>query len=263
MTEHPATSPSAGLDVAVNIEMWFEGDFVSRIRQAAALGFSSIEIWDWRGKDIDAGAAELRNLGMTVTQFTAWGFGEEVNHPDFPTAEFVAGIAECCEVAARLPGCELMTVVAGNNIRGLSKATMHAAVTEKLKAAVPVLESHGNTIILEPMNPYNHPGHCLYGSADATAICEAVDSEFVKLNWDLFHLRRCGEELVAVTEACWPQIGYVQFADSPGRNEPGTGDIDFPEIFAAVKRLGYTRPLGAECLPFGGDVERAARRLLG
>jgi hydroxypyruvate isomerase len=263
MTAPSATSPTAGLEVAVNIEMWFEGDFVSRIRQAARLGFGHIEIWTWRDKDLEAGAAELREHGMSLTQFTAWGFGEEVNHPDFPIDAFVCGIAECCEAASRLPGCDLMTVVAGNNIKGLSKAEMHAAIIAKLRAAVPVLESHGKTVILEPMNPFNHPGHCLYGSADGIAICEAVGSEFVKLNWDLFHMRRCGEDLVASLEAGWPHVGYIQFADSPGRNEPGTGDIDFGAVFAAVKRLGYLRPLGAECLPLGGDVERAGRRVLG
>jgi hydroxypyruvate isomerase len=254
---------TAGLPVAVNIEMWFEGGFVSRIRQAHALGFPAVEFWTWRDKEIDAGSAVLRELGMTATQFTAWGFGEEVNHPDFPVARFVDEIEACCEVASRLPGCEWLTVVGGDSIKGLSKEVMHGALVEKLRAAVPVLERHRKTIILEPMNPFNHPGHCLYGSADGIAVCKAVDSPWVKLNWDLFHMQRTEGNLIDALESGWPWVGYVQFADSPGRNEPGTGEVNYRAVFAAVKRLGYRAPLGAECLPFGGDVKRAAARLLG
>ena len=254
---------TAGLPVAVNIEMWFEGDFVSQIRQAHALGFPAIEFWTWRDKEIDAGSAVLRELGMTATQFTAWGFGEEVNHPDFPVARFVDEIEACCGVASRLPGCEWLTVVGGDAIKGLSKEVMHGALIDKLRAAVPVLERHRKTIILEPMNPFNHPGHCLYGSADGIAVCKAVDSPWVKLNWDLFHMQRTEGNLIEALERGWPWVGYVQFADSPGRNEPGTGEVNYREVFAAVKRLGYRAPLGAECLPFGGNVKRAAARLLG
>ena len=254
---------TSGMPVAVNVEMWFEGDFATRIREAHGLGFPAIEFWTWKEKDIEAGAAVLRELGMTATQFTAWGFGEEVNHPDFPVSRFVEEIEVCCEVAAKLPGCDWMTVVGGDNIKGLTKEVMHAALIEKLRAAVPVLEKYRKTIILEPMNPFNHPGHCLYGSVDGIAICEAVGSPWVKLNWDLFHMQRYEGNLIDALEKGWPWVGYVQFADSPGRNEPGTGEVNYREVFAAVKRLGYAAPLGAECLPLGGDVKRAAGRLLG
>ncbi len=249
------------LPVAVNIEMWFEGDFVSRIRQAHELGFPAIELWTWRDKDLAAGAAELETLGLVATQFTAWGFGQEVNHPEFPTEKFVAEIEECCAVADKLPGCELMTVVGGDNIKGLSKKDMHQALIANLRAAVPVLERHGKTIILEPMNPYNHPGHCLYGSDDAITICEAIGSEQVKLNWDLFHMQRYEGNLIAAMEKGWPHIGYLQFADSPARCEPGTGEVNYAEVFKAAKALGYTGFFGAECYAQGGNVKRATDRL--
>jgi hydroxypyruvate isomerase len=111
------------------------------------------------------------------------------------------------------------------------------------------------------MNPYNHPGHCLYGSADGIAICEAVGSEWVKLNWDLFHMQRYEGNLIDNLEKGKEWIGYVQFADSPARNEPGTGEIRYSEVFRKVRELGLPLPLGAECLPKGGDARRAAERL--
>ncbi len=258
-TEFPGHTPHT--PIAVNIEMWFEGSFVERIDQAAALGFPAIELWSWRDKDLAAGAEALRGHGITATQFTAWGFGQQINHPDFPAEEFVAEIAAACDAADLLPGCDRFCVVGGDNIAGLSRETMHTALIDKLRAAVPILEARRKTIILEPMNPYNHPGHCLYGSADGIAICEAVGSPSVKLNWDLFHMQRYEGNLLDNLERGREWIGYVQFADSPARHEPGTGEIRFGEIFRKVRELGLPLPLGAECLPQGGDARRAAERI--
>lgn len=247
--------------IAVNIEMWFEGDFCQRIEKAAELGFPAIELWTWRDKDLEAGGRLLKDKGMTATQFTAWGFGKEINDPEFPVGRFVGEIEAACVATRALPGCDRFCVVAGDNIQGLTKERMHAAVVEKLRAAVPVLEAHGCTAIVEPMNPYNHPGHCLYGSADGIALCEAVGSPWVKLNWDLFHMQRYEGNLLDRLERGKDWIGYVQFADSPARHEPGTGEIRFAEVFRKVREIGYTLPIGAECLPQEGNVRRAAERL--
>lgn len=255
----PGRTPNT--PIAVNIEMWFEGDFCARIEQAAALGFPAIELWTWRDKDLEAGGRLLAEKGMTATQFTAWGFGQEINHPDFPVARFVEEMEAACEATRLLPGCDRMCIVAGDDIPGLTKSEMHAAVVEKLRAAVPVFERHGCTAIVEPMNPYNHPGHCLYGSEDGIAICEAVGSGHVKLNWDLFHMQRFEGNLIDNLEKGRRWIGYVQFADSPGRHEPGTGEVNYAEVFRKVREIGYSLPLGAECLPEGGDARRAAERL--
>jgi len=249
------------LPIAVNIEMWFEGDFVSRIDQAAALGFPAIELWTWRDKDLKGGGEALRRHGMMATQLTAWGFGKEINDPQFPVDAFVREIEDCCQATNLLPGCELMTVVCGDNIEGLTKADMHAAVIEKLRAVVPVLERHGKTVILEPMNPYNHPNHCLYGSADGIALCEVVGSPRVKLNWDLFHMQRTEGNLIDNLRKGAKWIGYVQFADSPDRHEPLTGEVNYAEVFRVVRELGLPLPIGAECIPQDMDTARAAERV--
>ena len=247
--------------IAVNIEMWFEGDFCERIEQAASLGFPAIEIWTWRDKDLKKGGDLLRRHGMTATQFTAWGFGKEINDPDYPIESFVEEIEAACQASSALPGCDRFCVVAGDDIDGLSKEVMQQAVVEKLKAAVPILEKYQRTAIVEPMNPFNHPDHCLYGSDDGIAICQAVGSEWVKLNWDLFHMQRFEGNLIDNLEKGREWIGYVQFADSPGRNEPGTGEVNYSEVFRKVREIGYSLPLGAECMPLDGDAKRAAERL--
>ena len=198
---------------------------------------------------------------MTAAQFTAWGFGTELNDPRKGSDRFIKAIEDACSVAAKLPGCQLFTVVIGNVIDGLSNEEMHAAAVEKIKRAVPILERHKKTIIIEPMNPYNHPGHCLYGSRDGIAICKAIGSEWVKLNWDLFHMQRFEGNLIDAFRKGKDYVGYFQLADSPDRNEPGTGEVNYTEVFKAIQQIGYTRPVGLECSPRDGDVVRAARRI--
>lgn len=257
--DRPGRTPNTPF--AVNLEMWFRGPFEQRIVEAAKLGFPSVEFWPYQKKNIDAMAQLLRENNMTATQFTAWGFGTELNNPKAGADGFVKAIEESCQVAAKLPGCDLFTVVLGNNIEGLTKAQMHAAALDKIKRAVPLLEKNKKTIIIEPMNPYNHPGHCLYGSADGIAICKSVGSEYVKLNWDLFHMQRYEGNLIDNMRKGKDYIGYLQLADSPDRHEPGTGEVNYTQIFKSIKQIGYTRPVGLECTPQGGDVVRAARRI--
>ena len=257
--EKPGKTPNTPF--AVNLEMWFRGPFEKRVAEAAKLGFPSVEFWPYRGKDIEAMASLLRENRMTASQFTAWGFGTELNRPGAKADNFVKAIEESCQVAARLPGCDLFTVVLGNNIKGVTKEDMFAAAIEKIKKAVPVLEKHKKTIIIEPMNPYNHAGHCLYGSADAIKICKAVGSEYVKINWDFFHMQRYEGNLIDNMRKGKEYIGYLQLADSPDRNEPGTGEVNYTEVFKAIKQIGYTRPVGLECNPKGGNVVRAAQRI--
>ena len=242
--------------------MWFPGmPFGERIEKAATLGFPAIEFWPYQKRDIDAAAKLLRSHGMTVAQFTAYGFGKKLNNPEVGDDLLVKPIQESCEVAAKLPGCELFTVVLGDNIEGLTREEMFAAAVPKIKKVVPILEKNKKTIIIEPMNPYSHPGHCLYGSKDGIKICKAVGSERVKLNWDIFHMQRYEGNLIDNIRKGKEFIGYLQLADSPDRNEPGTGEVNYTEVFKAIHEIGYKIPVGLECNAQDGDVVRAARRV--
>ncbi len=244
---------------AANVEMWW-GDrpLLERVRAAAELGFPGIELWPWRGKDIDALAKLTRELGLEVAQFTAWGFSPGMNHPDNHAA-VVKEVEESCQVAKRL-GAKLMTVIAGNDQPGMSKEQMHAHVVTALKLAAPIAEKHQVTLILEPMNGrVDHPGHCLYGSADTVAICKAVDSPFVKINWDLYHMQLAEGDLCGRLRDGFAHLGYVQLADSPGRNEPMTGEIHYPRVLREVYELGYRGLVGCECNPKQGEVLAASR----
>jgi hydroxypyruvate isomerase len=238
---------------AVNIEMWWSKaklPYEEKIRQAAALGFPAVEIWPWQGKDLDAIAALTQELGIEIAQFTAWGFKPGLNDPKNHDA-FVKAIEEGCQAAKKLR-CKLMTVVAGDDISGMSQAKMHENVIAGLKRGAPIAEANDVTLILEPMNiRVDHKGHCLYGSAPAIRICNEVDSSHVKINWDLYHMHITEGDLCGHLREGFAagRVGYIQLADHPGRNEPGTGEIHYNRVLKELETLGYRGFVGLELVP--------------
>jgi hydroxypyruvate isomerase len=245
---------------AVNVEMWWsrEKDFLKRLEAAAALGFPAVEFWPFESKNIPAVAETCQRLGLDVAQFTAWGFKPGLNEPKNHAA-FVEKVEKGCEAAKALK-CKLMTVVAGDDVPGMSQEQMHANVIDGLKKAAPVAEKHGVTLILEPMNiRVDHKGHCLYGSAPAIRIVKAVGSKFVKINWDLYHMHITEGDLCGHLREGFAAdaIAYVQLADHPGRNEPGTGELNYSRVLKELKALKYDGWVGLECVPKRSEAEAA------
>lgn len=246
------TGKAKNTKFACNLEMWFsrEKDFLKRIEGAAALGFPGIEFWPFENKNIAAIAETCERLKLTVAQFSAWGFRPGMNDPK-NKQKVVDKIGEGCEAAKKLK-CNLMCVVAGDDIPGVPQEKMHETVIEALKAAAPVAEKAGVTLILEPMNiRVDHKGHCLYGSAPALKIIKAVAAKNVKILWDLYHMHitegdLCGHLREGMAANA---IGYVQIADHPGRHEPGTGELNYTRVFKELKKLKYDGWVGAECTP--------------
>jgi len=241
--------------------MWYRGkSFLEKIELAAKFGYPAIEFWPWENKPLAEAAALLKERRVAVSQFTAWPFGKILNNPESDHADFRRKIEQACDVADQLD-CSLFTVVIGDNIEGVSKADMHASAIRGLKSVARMCEDRKKTIIIEPMNPRNHPGHSLYGGADAVAICRAVGSPSVKINWDLYHMQLAEGDLCGRLKDGVDQLGYVQVADTPGRNEPGTGEIHWPRVFRAVQELGYKGYVGLECWPKDGEL-KAIERLI-
>jgi hydroxypyruvate isomerase len=236
---------------AVNIEMWWRKlPFMERFAQAAAFGYPAVEIWPHKGKDRDVEeiARLKKRLGIEIAQFTAWGFTPGMNDPK-NHADFLKAVEEGCEVAKRLD-CKLMTVVGGNDQPGMTQEQMHANIIEALKRAAPIAEKNRVTMILEPMNiRVDHKGHCLYGSAPAVRICREVGSPAVKINWDLYHMQISEGDLCGRLKDGFDQVGYLQLADHPGRNEPGTGEIHYNRVLREAYDLGYRGYVGLECRP--------------
>jgi hydroxypyruvate isomerase len=246
---------------AVNCEMWWTKlPFLDRIRKTAELGFPAIEFWPLAGKDLDAVAALTQDLGIEVAQFTAWGFKPGMNEPKNHPA-VVQAVKDAC-VAAKKLQCKKACVVAGDDVPGMTQPEMHAHVIAALKSVAKIAEDHDLTLILEPMNiRVDHKGHCLYGSAPAIRICDAVGSSHVKINWDLYHMQITEGDLCGHLREGFAagQVGYLQLADHPGRNEPGTGEIHYNRVLKEAHDLGYRDAVGLECRPT--DELVAARRV--
>jgi hydroxypyruvate isomerase len=245
---------------AVNVEMWWrkEKDFLKRLEAAAGLGFPAVEFWPWQNKNIPAVAETCERLKLEVAQFTAWGFKPGLNEPKNHN-RFVEAVEQGCEVAKKLK-CHMMCVVGGDDVPGLTQSQMHENIITGLKKAAPVAEKHGVTLILEAMNiRVDHKGHCLYGSAPTIRIIKAVGSPFVKINWDLYHMHITEGDLCGHLREGFAAnaIGYIQLADHPGRNEPGTGEIHYPRVLQELKKLSYKGPVGLECRPLKSEEEAA------
>jgi hydroxypyruvate isomerase len=234
---------------AVNIEMWWRKlPFLDRIRKTAEFGFPAVEFWPYEGKDLSAISELCQELGIEISQFTAWGFTPGMNNPANED-KFVATIEEACGVANDLK-CRKMTVVAGNDQEGMTQDEMLAQVTKALQRAAPICEKHKVMMILEPMNGrVDHPGHCLYGSPDAVRICREVDNDYCKINWDLYHMQITEGDLCGRLRDGFDQVGYLQLADHPGRNEPGTGEVHYNRVLKEAYDLGYRDFVGLECRP--------------
>lgn len=236
---------------AVNCEMWWTKlPFLERVKMTAALGFPGLEFWPLAGKDLDALAKLTQDLGLEIVQFTAWGFKPGMNDPKNHD-DVVKTIKEAC-VAAKKLKCKKACVVAGDDIPGMSQAEMHANVIKALKSVAKIAEDNDLTLILEPMNiRVDHKGHCLYGSAPAIRICQEVNSSHVKINWDLYHMHISEGDLCGhLREGMQTKtIGYLQLADHPGRNEPGTGEIHYNRVLKEAFDLGYRDYVGLECRP--------------
>ena len=157
-------------------------------------------------------------------------------------------------------GARCMTVLAGNDQPGLARAQMHDNLIAGLKLGAAVAEKAGVVLILEPLNTrVDHAGYCLSSSDDAVRICRAVGSTHVKINWDLYHQQISEGDLCGHLRAGFDQVGYVQVADHPGRNEPGTGEVHYNRVLRELYELGYRGLVGLECSPRDGAQSAAER----
>lgn len=248
---------------AVNTESWYlDTPFLQRFDRAARDGFTHVEFWGSEGDDRspEAIAKAASDAGLNIIQIV--GGAPLLAKSDAATRqEFLAMCERTVEQAAILD-TDIATIVGHNDVDGISKADSLASYTDHLAAAAPIFEAGGVTAAIEPFNPFNHPGHFLYGARDAVAVVEAVDSERVKINWDLFHMQRYEGELIGNIRQAGDTIGYVQLADAPDRTQPGTGDVNYANVIRAVRAAGYARPIGLEFWAEDGDYARAVRDMV-
>jgi hydroxypyruvate isomerase len=234
------------------IEMLFKSeheDFPARIRACRDAGLDGVEFWRWRGKDLDGMAAALRETGLPVTAFSVEPSGHLVN-PATP-GEFLRGVRESIPVAQRL-GARTLIVLGGNALEDVPAPAQRQAIVAALRAAAPIAEAGGVTLVFEPLNTVlAHVGQFLDRTPDALDIVAEVGSPAVRVLYDIYHSAMMGEDSTTVLAGRGALIGHVHAADLPGRHEPGSGRIDWPAVIATLRAVGYAGPVGLEYRPTG------------
>jgi hydroxypyruvate isomerase len=234
--------------LAVSAEMVFvDLPFLERVGRIADAGFE-VEIWDWTKKDVDA----LARSGATFSSMTGYVTGTLAD-PD-GAGELLRTAEESLKVAERLDCPRLNVHGTGLDPQGLPVLPTDVVTPVMWLQAVKTLtrlaelgERAGRVFTLENLNTaVDHPGTPFAKAADTLALVEAVDSPHLKLNLDLYHAQIGEGNLVALVERALPAIGEIQVADVPGRCEPGTGEIHYPAVAAALHRLGYDGVVGLE-----------------
>ena len=244
--------------LAVSAEMQFvDLPFVDRVRRIHDLGFE-VEIWDWTTKDLDA----LVATGATFSSMTGYVTGTLAD-PD-GADELLRTAADSLAAADRL-GCPRLNVHGtGLDGRGLPvrptdvvTPAMWLTAARTLGRLAELGEKAGRVFTLENLNTaVDHPGTPFARAADTFALVEAVGSPHLRMNLDLYHAQIGEGNLIALLETTLPAVGEIQVADVPGRCEPGTGEIHYPAIAAALRRLDYDGVVALEGWA-AGDPERA------
>jgi hydroxypyruvate isomerase len=228
---------------------------LERFDRAAADGFRYVEIqFPYSETPADLAAALERNkLRLALFNLPAgnWAAGERgiAAHPD-RVAEFRTGVQRAVELAQRLDTPRL-NCIAGNRHPGYSPEAQHATLTDNLRYAAEALAAVGLTLLIEPLNRYDLPDFLLTSSRAALALIAEVGAPNLRLQYDAYHMQRGEGELAGTIAANREQIGHIQIADTPGRHEPGSGEINYRFLLPYLDRIGYNGIVGLEYIPAG------------
>jgi hydroxypyruvate isomerase len=227
-------------------------DLVSQLQFMHEQGFRALEDNGMRGRSVadqERVGRELQRLGMQMGVFVAhsinWNEPTLTSRNPAPHERFLTEIQESVEVAKRV-NATWMTVVPGFRELRLDEGYQTVNVVETLRRASAILEPHGLVMVLEPLNPRDHPGLYLQKAAQAFAVCRAVNSPACKILFDIYHQQITEGNLIPNIDATWSEVAYMQIGDNPGRREPTTGEINYLNVFRHIHGKGFRGVLGME-----------------
>ncbi|OEK04669.1 hydroxypyruvate isomerase family protein [Roseivirga misakiensis] len=228
------------------------GGILNEIDFMAEQGFKSLEDNDMKQRPIavqEQIADKMKGYGMTMGVFVAHTiFWQEPNlasgKKDWQD-QFLKEIKESVDVAKRV-NARWMTVVPGHLDLRKDMGYQTANVVDSLRKACELLEPHGLVMVLEPLNPRDHPGLFLSKAAQAYEICKAVNSPSCKILFDIYHQQITEGNLIPNIDNCWDEIAYFQIGDNPGRKEPTSGEINYFNVFKYIHDKGFKGVLGME-----------------
>lgn len=250
---------SNSLKPSVCIDAVFEGKaFDEACAAVKKAGISAIEFWGWWDKDLAAlQAAQFANdlaISACCTKFIS------LVNPAVRD-DYLRGLRESIAAAGRLGTATLISQV-GDFRPGVPRSEQHRSLVDGLKQAAPMLEESGVTLVIEPLNELvDHPGYYLIRSDEAFEIIDEVGSPNVKVVFDIYHQQISEGHLIRNITENIGRIGHFHAAGNPGRHELQRGEINYPEVFAAIRETAYDGYAGLEYWPADHDPVAALREV--
>ena len=244
------------LRYSVNLSLLYnEHPFLDRFALAARAGFRAVEFQFPYEFDLLQVKARLEDHGLALALFNLhagdrrageWGSLSNPNKRDY----FRWSLTNALD-AARLLGCSRLNTMFGQRIAGLELETQFDCAVENLAWAAHIAEQAGVALLIEPLNATDFPEFALRFTNEALGIIQRVGHPRVRLQYDLYHAQMTEGNLINTFTRCLPLIGHIQLADVPGRHQPGTGEINYPAVLAAIGQLNYEGYIGLEHWPLG------------
>ena len=245
---------------AANLSMMFnEVDFLDRFKAAADVGFKGVEYlfpYAWPAADLKD---RLDDNGLVEALFNMppgdWDAGERgIAALPGRQSEFQDGVGRALEYADIL-GCAQIHAMAGIMPADADEEAYLETYVENLRFAAAACGKAGLRLLIEPINTRDMPGYFMNRSGQALQVIETVGSDFLFLQYDIYHMQIMEGSLATTIEANRDIIRHFQIAAVPGRNEPDGGEINYPFLFRHIDALGYDGWTGLEYKPRAGTVE--------
>jgi hydroxypyruvate isomerase len=245
------------LKFAANLSfMYTEVPFLERFAAAAKDGFKAVEYVSPYVAPPEEIAGLLKANGLEQALFNLpagnWDGGERgIGCLPDRVSEFEEGVATAIRYGQAL-NCKKINCLAGIAPKGVDADVLEATLVANLQYAAPRLKDAGIALVLEPINLRDIPGFYVSTSAHAERLLDAVGSDNLTIQYDVYHMQVMQGDLIPTYELLRHRIGHIQIADNPGRNEPGTGEINYAFVLRELDRLGYDGWIGCEYKPKAG-----------
>ena len=235
---------------------------LERFGLAKEAGFSAVEFW-WPGHEADVGDVERAvkgaNLDVALFNFDAGDMpnGDRglISGPERQD-QFRENVPVALDLAGSL-GCRRLNALVGHEIEGMEREEQLSLAQENVRYAADAAREHGVEIMVEAVNTFENGPYLLWTTKHAVEFAESVNRENVRIQHDFYHMQRMEGNLVENLREYFAWIGHVQIADSPGRGEPGTGEIHHTFVLGELERLGYDGYVGLEYNPTTETTEES------
>ena len=248
------------IKLAANLTMLYnEVDFLDRFAAAAASGFKGVEYLFPYAYPKEQLAEKLaqHKLAQVLHNLPAgdWAAGSRglACQPD-RVGEFQDSVGKAIDYAKALD-CPRVNCLAGIAPKDVDPARVRTTFVDNLKFAAPKFAAAGIKLLVEPINSYDIPGFYLNRTQQALDILRDVGSDNLYIQYDIYHMQRMEGELANTIKANLPKIAHLQLADNPGRNEPGSGEINYRFLFGFLDAIGYDGWIGCEYKPKGKTAD--------